>query len=74
MEATLNPPPKPKESWRKLIEKMTSISTDSYRHNINDNSDFNKVLNWRVSNKLRVLPLNTMVLWLALNKLKLPSR
>ena len=40
MEATLNPPPKPKESWRKLIEKMTSISTDSYRHNINDNSDF----------------------------------
>ena len=40
MEATLNPPPKPKESWRKLIEKMTLISTDSYRHNINDNSDF----------------------------------
>ena len=37
-------------------------------------ADFNKVLNWSVSNKLRVLPLNTMVLWLALNKLKLPSR
>ena len=36
--------------------------------------DFNTVLNWSVSNKLRVLPLNTMVLWLALNKLKLPSR
>ena len=37
-------------------------------------ADFNTVLNWSVSNKLRVLPLNTMVLWLALNKLKLPSR
>ena len=36
--------------------------------------DFTTVLNWSVSNKLRVLPLNTMVLWLALNKLKLPSR
>ena len=36
--------------------------------------DFNTVLNWSVSNKLRVLPLNTMVLWLALNKLKLTSR
>lgn len=36
--------------------------------------DFNTVLNWSVSNKLRVLPLTTMVLWLALNKLKLTSR
>ena len=36
--------------------------------------DFNTVLNWSVSNKLRVLPLKTMVLWLALNKLKLPSK
>ena len=36
--------------------------------------DFKTVLNWSVSNKLRVLPLNTMVLWLALNKLKLPSK
>ena len=36
--------------------------------------DFTTVLNWSVSNKLRVLPLNTMVLLLALNKLKLPSK
>ena len=36
--------------------------------------DFNKVLDWSLSNKLRVLPLNTMVLWLALNKLKLSSK
>ena len=36
--------------------------------------DFKKVLDWSISNKLRVLPLNTMVLWLALNKLKLSSK
>ena len=36
--------------------------------------DFQQVLNWSLSNKLRVLPLNTMVLWLALNKLKLSSK
>jgi nudix-type nucleoside diphosphatase (YffH/AdpP family) len=36
--------------------------------------DFKEVLNWSLSNKLRVLPLNTMVLWLALNKLKLSSK
>jgi phosphoenolpyruvate carboxylase len=40
MQATLNPPPEPKNQWRKLIEKMTEISTSSYRKNINDNSDF----------------------------------
>ena len=40
VEATLNPPPNPKNNWRDLIEKMTSISTNSYRKNINENSDF----------------------------------
>jgi len=40
MQATLNPPPQPKESWRKLIEEMTKISTSAYRKNINENSDF----------------------------------
>ena len=40
VEATLNPPPKPKDKWRKLIEIMSNISTDSYRKNINENSDF----------------------------------
>ena len=40
MQATLNPPPQPKESWRELIESMTRISTNAYRKNINDNSDF----------------------------------
>ena len=36
--------------------------------------DFKKVLSWSISNKLRVLPLTTMVLWLALNKPKLYSK
>jgi phosphoenolpyruvate carboxylase len=40
MQATLNPPPNPKDEWRNLIEKMTKISTTAYRNNINANSDF----------------------------------
>ena len=40
VQATLNPPPKPKDKWRQLIEKMSTISTESYRKNINDKSDF----------------------------------
>jgi len=40
MQATLTPPPYPKKGWRNLIEKMTEISTSSYRKNINENSDF----------------------------------
>ena len=39
-EATLNPPPAPKKNWRDLIEKMSDISKNSYRKNINQNSDF----------------------------------
>ena len=34
-EATLNPPPAPKKNWRDLIEKMSEISKNSYRKNIN---------------------------------------
>ena len=40
MEATLNPPPNPKDSWVKLIQSMSEISTSSYRKNINQSSDF----------------------------------
>ena len=40
MEATLNPPSKPKDSWRQLIQSMSEISTSSYRKNINQSSDF----------------------------------
>ena len=41
-EASLNPPPSPKENWRKLIEKMSDISKSSYRKNINQSSEFIK--------------------------------
>ena len=41
-QASLNPPPQPKNSWRTLIEKMAEISKSSYRKNINQNSDFIK--------------------------------
>jgi phosphoenolpyruvate carboxylase len=41
-EATLNPPPYPKKSWRSLMEKMSEISKNSYRKNINQSSDFIK--------------------------------
>ena len=40
MQATLSPPPHPKKEWRDLIEKMSEISTRSYRKNINESSDF----------------------------------
>jgi len=40
MEASLTPPPKPKDTWRELIEKMSNISSSAYRKNINDNEDF----------------------------------
>jgi phosphoenolpyruvate carboxylase len=40
MEASLAPPPKPKDDWRELIEKMSNISSSAYRKNINDNEDF----------------------------------
>ena len=40
MQATLKPPPKPKSNWRDLIEEMCEISTESYRENINEKSDF----------------------------------
>ncbi len=39
-EATLNPPPIPKKEWRNLIDKMSDISKNSYRKNINQSSDF----------------------------------
>ncbi len=41
-EATLNPPPKPKNNWRTLIEKMSDISKSSYRKNINQSTEFIK--------------------------------
>ena len=61
MQATLNPPPSPKNSWRNLIEKMTKISTAAYRKNINENSDFIRYF-------------KTVTPHLALSKLSIGSR
>jgi len=40
VQATLKPPPEPKNKWKYLIEEMSKISTESYRENINEKSDF----------------------------------
>ena len=40
MDASLNPPPKSKKNWRKLIEKMSEIATSAYRKNLNQSEDF----------------------------------
>ncbi len=40
MDASLNPPPKSKTNWRDLIQKMSEISTSSYRKYLNQSEDF----------------------------------
>ncbi len=40
MDASLNPPPRSKTSWRELIQKMSEISTSSYRKYLNQSEDF----------------------------------
>ncbi len=40
MDASLNPPPRSKTNWRELIEKMSEISTSSYRKYLNQSQDF----------------------------------
>jgi phosphoenolpyruvate carboxylase len=40
MDASLNPPPRSKNNWRNLIEKMSEISTSAYRKNLNQSEDF----------------------------------
>ncbi len=40
MDASLNPPPRSKSNWRDLIQKMSEISTSSYRKYLNQSEDF----------------------------------
>ncbi len=40
MDASLNPPPRSKSKWRELIQKMSEISTSSYRKYLNQSEDF----------------------------------
>ncbi len=40
MDASLSPPPRSKTIWRELIQKMSEISTSSYRKYLNQSEDF----------------------------------
>jgi len=40
IEATLNPPPKPKKEWYKLMDKMSEVSSKTYNYYLNDNPHF----------------------------------
>ncbi len=42
LEATLSPPTKPKKEWRELINKMSNISSKSYRHYLLEDKNFLK--------------------------------
>ncbi len=39
LEATLAPPQKPKNEWRKLMQEMSKVSSEAYRNNLS-NKDF----------------------------------
>tara|TARA_R110002072_G_scaffold20841_5_gene75216 strand:+ start:271 stop:2820 length:2550 start_codon:yes stop_codon:yes gene_type:complete len=40
IEATLLPPPQPRDNWRLLMDKMAGVACDSYRASVRDNPDF----------------------------------
>ncbi|MEX2489527.1 MAG: phosphoenolpyruvate carboxylase, partial [Pseudomonadales bacterium] len=40
IEASLLPPPKPRENWRVLMDKLSSVARDSYRGTVRNNSAF----------------------------------
>jgi phosphoenolpyruvate carboxylase len=40
IEATLLPPPQPRDNWRMLMDKMANVACDSYRAVTQDNDDF----------------------------------
>jgi phosphoenolpyruvate carboxylase len=40
LEASLLPPPKPKNDWRELMNEMTKLSLSSYRATVRDDPDF----------------------------------
>ena len=45
LEATLNPPVKPKENWRQLMEDMSKVASNAYRHCLLDDSNFLRYFN-----------------------------
>lgn len=40
IEATLLPPPKPRDNWRRLMDKMSEVSCSSYRATVQEDPNF----------------------------------
>lgn len=60
LEATLLPPPVPKQEWRELIHQMTDISVKAYRKMVRENVDFVKYLSTVTPElELQMLPLGS---------------
>ena len=60
LEATLLPPPVPKQEWRDLMHKMTEISVQVYRQTVRENPHFVKYLRTVTPElELQMLPLGS---------------
>ena len=60
LEATLLPPPEPKQAWRDLMDKMTEHSVQVYRQTVRDNPHFVKYLRTVTPElELQMLPLGS---------------
>ncbi len=45
IEATLIPPPKPRDNWRRLMDRMADVACQSYRASVQENADFVEYFN-----------------------------
>ncbi|MCO8094749.1 phosphoenolpyruvate carboxylase [Acinetobacter lwoffii] len=61
LEATLLPPPEPKQEWRDLMHQMTELSVQVYRQTVRENPHFVKYLRTVVTPELelQMLPLGS---------------
>ncbi len=60
LEATLLPPPEPKQEWRDLMHKMTDLSVQVYRQTVRDNPHFVQYLRTVTPElELQMLPLGS---------------
>ncbi|WP_180135694.1 phosphoenolpyruvate carboxylase [Acinetobacter sp. YH12070] len=60
LEATLLPPPEPKQEWRKLMHSMTDLSVQVYRQTVRENPHFVKYLRTVTPElELQMLPLGS---------------
>ncbi|TCM65094.1 phosphoenolpyruvate carboxylase type 1 [Acinetobacter calcoaceticus] len=60
LEATLLPPPEPKQQWRDLMHRMTELSVQVYRQTVRDNPHFVQYLRTVTPElELQMLPLGS---------------